>query len=477
MWAQPHSPEASCKIPARSCSSDVDLNALTADRLNASAGAGVQGDIDLTLLNITTALPGAHKSVIVSGAGGLTYGGHLNAPVSAIATYSISQPNADDLQLNYTINFSPNFGFDKHELGLSRSAFGDYLANIQSAGSNAAFAPLIQSIFAIPDGPTLANFYQHISPGTYAPIEFSTLESNEQFAASMLSCDSMQKSCEWGGINRIASNQSATENTVGIASLGSGFDYGFQAGVGYGGMSIGGAVSYDHHALSTGQEVMSGAGYTLQGGLLVSHRDSRGTALGFGVTYGAENDMMQRSVAYPGPLVTAFGRVQSEIVGTHLHLSRSFLKKYVTFAPYADIGVTTINTEGINETGAGFLNAHTTAHSDSFTAAQTGVSIGVNHPAGRTTVAPSLELGFTQYLGATQTIVTGQLEGAPAGVQPYTLPSRFDRTSFHIAPTISASRPGRLSVKPRGRLPVLESCARRDHLDHARAEALTTLFY
>ena len=287
---------------------DVDLKALTADRLNASAEAGVAGEVDLTLLNITTALPGAHKSVIVSGAGGLTHGDiKLNAPVSAIATYSLSQPNPNDLQLNYTIDFSPHFGYDKNQLGLSRSAFGDYIAGVQSAGSSAAFAPLILSIFSIPDGYTLANFYQHLSPGTLAPIELATLQSNQDFAGSMMSCKSVQKSCEWGGLRRIALNQSATENTVGIASLGTGFNYGFQAAVGSGGMSIGGGVAYDNHSLNMGEEVASASGYTLQGGLFASHRDRRGTALSFGVTVGAENDATQRSVAYPTPLVRRSG--------------------------------------------------------------------------------------------------------------------------------------------------------------------------
>ena len=34
----------------------------------------------------------------------------------------------------------------------------------------AAFGALVQSIFAIPDGPTLANLYSHLSPGSLAKM-------------------------------------------------------------------------------------------------------------------------------------------------------------------------------------------------------------------------------------------------------------------------------------------------------------------
>ena len=102
--------------------------------------------------------------------------------------------------------------------------------------------------------------------------------------------------------------------------------------------------------------------------------------------------------------------------------------------------------EGIDELKAGFLNAHVAAHGDAFTAMQAGFSIATRQPLGKTTFAPSIDFGVTQYLGMTQTVVTGTLEGAPAGAPPFALPSRFDRTTFHVAPTLSVSRPGRLSV-------------------------------
>jgi hypothetical protein len=123
---------------------DLDLKHLIADQLNLNAVASVGGNIDLTLLNIPTALPGTFTYDLVTAAGGLTSNVKLNAPVSAIATYTVGTPNFTDLRLTWTINFSPHFGPDGNSLGYSRSMFGDYLADIQRAGSNAAFGALVQ---------------------------------------------------------------------------------------------------------------------------------------------------------------------------------------------------------------------------------------------------------------------------------------------------------------------------------------------
>jgi hypothetical protein len=440
------------QLPGADSLVDLDLNRIVADQLDLNAVASIGGNVDLTLLNIPTALPGTYKFDLVTAQGGLTAPNViLNAPVSAIATYALSTVNNTDLQLTWTINFSPHFGPDGDSLGYSRSMFGNYLSTIQTAGSNAAFGALVQSIFAIPDGPTLANLYSHLSPGSLAPIEFTTLTSSEQFAGKMMSCGYIASSCEWGSLDSFALNQSVTANTVGVASLGAGFNYGSEQAIGHG-YSLGAGIQYEDHSMTLNGGVASASGDLLQGGMFLAHRTAHGTSMSFGMTYGWEDDTTTRQVLYPGPTAVSLGRLESSIIGTHLRLTHEYDRSTTAFTPYIDLGATRINLMDDPEHGsAGFLTANITGHGDTFTAAQTGITIDPRAGIGNTGFAPSLRLGMIQYLGNPQTTITGTLLGAPVGVPQFNLPSQFDRSAFDIAPSLSLNaRPGQMNVRLSG---------------------------
>ena len=287
--------------------------------------------------------------------------------------------------------------------------FGDYLANIQRAGSNAAFGDLVQSIFAIPDGPTLANLYSHLSPGSLAPIEYTTLTSSEQFAGKMMSCGYVVSPCEWGSLGSYALNQSVTANTVGVSSLGSGFNYGFEHSVGHG-WSLGGGMQYEQHSMGLAGGVASASGYFVQGGAFVGHRTAHGTSISAGVTYGWEDDNTTRPVLYPVSTAVSLGRLQSSVIAPHLRVSHEYDRSTTAFIPYVDFSTTRINLMDDPEHGsAGFLTANLTGHGDTFAAAQAGIYIEPRAGIGKTGFAPALNLGFTNYLSNAQTTITGKL--------------------------------------------------------------------
>jgi hypothetical protein len=170
------------------------------------------------------------------------------------------------------------------------------------------------------------------------------------------------------------------------------------------------------------------------------------------MTYGWEDDSTQRNVNYPGPTSIALGRLQSSVIGTHLRFSHEYDRSTTAFTPYVDFSATRINLMNDLEHGnAGFLTANITGHGDTYTAAQTGINIDPRAGIGNTGIAPSLRLGMTQFLGNSQTTTTGSLVGAPAGVQDFELPSKFDKTAFDIAPSLSTNqRPGQMNVRLSG---------------------------
>jgi hypothetical protein len=87
----------------------------------------------------------------------------LVAPASAVATYELLYPNANDIVLGYTIDFAP--------AGLTRNeaAFGEQINQMQlafarppddpGADKNTPMTPLIEALYAIPDLETLAAAY------------------------------------------------------------------------------------------------------------------------------------------------------------------------------------------------------------------------------------------------------------------------------------------------------------------------------
>ena len=106
---------------------------------------------------------------------------------------------------------------------------------------------------------------------------------------------------------------------------------------------------------------------------------------------------------------------------------------------------------GVGHGSAGFLTANITGHGDTYTAGQAGINIDPRAGIGNTGFAPSLNLGMTQYLGNPQTTIDGSLLGAPVGATPFQLPSKFDRTAFDVAPSISLNqRPGQMNVRLSG---------------------------
>ena len=266
----------------------------------------------------------------------------------------------------------------------------------------------------------------------------------------MMSCGYIASSCEWGSLDSFALNQSVTDNTVGVASLGAGFNYGTEQAIGRGWFI--GWVQYDQHSMSLNGGVASASGDLLQGGMFVGHRTAHGTSISAGTTYGWEDDTTTRQVLYPSQTSVSLGRLDSSVIGTHLRVAHEYDRSTTAFTPYVDLSATRINLMDDPEHGsAGFLTANITGHGDTYTAGQAGINIEPRAGIGNTGFTPSLNLGMTQYLGNSQTTITGTLLGAPVAATPFQLPSKFDRTAFDFAPSISLNqRPGQMNVRLSG---------------------------
>jgi autotransporter-like protein len=283
-----------------------------------------------------------------------------------------------------------------------------------------------------------------------APVEEATLLLNQNFANRMMSCGFIGRFCEWGGISGSQINQARTPQTIGMTDAGTNIAYGMQRAAGTHGFSFGFGMSYDTLQLGL-QNVGTTTGNRLQGGTFAAYTGSDGTTGMVGVTFGAANDGTVRDIAFPTPTSSASGRQQANYFGTHIRVTRPFVNSAMTVTPYMDLGFTRINMENDDEFGATYLDAHLAGHGDTYSALQAGVSIASHFGVNRTLVKPALDLGVTQWMGSVETIVTGRLEGAPAGVPTFSLPSRFDRTMFSATPSLTmTSKNSHFDVKLSG---------------------------
>jgi uncharacterized protein with beta-barrel porin domain len=119
--------------------------------------------------------------VILSAAGGETHDGlTLEAPQTAVATYSLTYPsNGTDIDLDYVINYSP-VGLTPNE-----HAVGNAINAIQTAQISPAFAPIASALFFSPNAATLARTYDTLSGEGTAAAEQTAFMSNDLFLSAV----------------------------------------------------------------------------------------------------------------------------------------------------------------------------------------------------------------------------------------------------------------------------------------------------
>lgn len=159
---------------------DVDFASATADRLSVTGTASVSGAVVVNIGNAGDATPGSSTVTIISAAQGETHPNlALQAYQTAVATYSLLYPNANDIDLKYSIDFSP--------AGLTQNqhSVGDAINAIQTAHI-ATFKPIAAAIFYQPTVAQLGAVYNSLSGEGVAAVEQTAIAANDMFHTSIL---------------------------------------------------------------------------------------------------------------------------------------------------------------------------------------------------------------------------------------------------------------------------------------------------
>jgi outer membrane autotransporter protein len=126
-------------------------------------------------------LPGNYQSTILAATGDVTNhaGLTLDALATAVAQYSLVYPNPNDIDLQYSINFSPN------GLTVNEHSVGNAVNAIQTARSSPNFAPIAAALFYQPTVAALGQAYDSLSGEGVSGVEQTALAADQLFMDSI----------------------------------------------------------------------------------------------------------------------------------------------------------------------------------------------------------------------------------------------------------------------------------------------------
>jgi uncharacterized protein YhjY with autotransporter beta-barrel domain len=410
----------------------VDLNpgTGTSDRLNVSGTATLGGKAAVSLVNAGFAKPGTQASIILSGAGGATDAGlSLANEGLPVVGYKLSFANQTDVALTTSIDFAPP------GLSANNSAIGRYVNDIQSAGGTSAFAPIAAGLLSMPNLASLADAYDRLSPEPLLAPSLTAVNSDLRFSDALHSCRVREGEfrfvsegeCSW--VRLVGSNldQDRTDSNIGFrsetytiaAGLQKELDANWHAGFGF---------SIDHNRLHSSDIAHSDGNQFAFG--VIAKRNEGPAAFSASANVGYGNYDNRRFVNLPAPGTTATSDQHVTVVSAHLRASYDFEHKKVWYLrPLIDAGVTYVHQGGFNEQGAGAANLNVKSSDDTTVSLQPRLEFGREFAAADgTLIRPFGMVGVTQFLSGTTPSIAAALQGAPAGVGPFTVESKMDKT-------------------------------------------------
>ena len=410
---------------------DLDLNTLTADRLNASGSASLAGSVTVNLDNIPKLRAGITSVTVMSAQGGITDAGvHLTNPSTAVASYSLTFQNATDAVVTLNVNYAPTGA----AINANDTAIGSNFNAIQAAGSSTALAPTIQTIFGLPDAQSLHNFYQSLSPEPFLVGQQQVQAVGANLADAMLSCHPAQggafrftdeEECSWLRVTPRDSTITANAAEMGSKSRAVDFALGHQFRIDDT-FRVGLAGGYSTGTYQAGS-LANGHGDSYAGGVaLKAMLEPIEIAAAF--TGGVSINHLDRTVA---PGTVAVSRQVDGFLNQRLRAAAQISSdQNVYFRPFLEVNVNEVFAGTIQESGAGPLDLIADSSRQVSATAGVGWEAGGEINLGDFLLRPFLGIEFKHTLLGRRQFIEASFEGAPAGVAPFDIRNSPDADLF-----------------------------------------------
>jgi len=409
---------------------DYSLAGRSSDRLNVAGTANVGGSVQLNPVDTGRARVGTQQAVIFSASSGTTPSSlTLNAPRSPLVSYALSYPNANDVAITSRIDFRPG------RLGGNAGRIGTYLNAVQQAGGSESLAPYVAALFGLTDEASLKTAYEKLGPGALGTITTAATTSSLEFNDAMHSCRQRdgdyrfirEGDCNWirlgGSIRDQERNDQNPGYTQDVVTMAGGFQKAIRDN-----LHLGFGVSYQQSTLDSIFSDVTGERF--EGGMILKQRfDATRLSLSFSAGYGHYNTRRLVDIATPGVHAQAKPTLWSGAV--HGRISHDIMASENAYVrPMLGLGVSYVSREAYNETGAGGANLRVEKKSDTIVSLHPAIEFGGESGIGSegTLLRHFLRIGITHYPGSNERQVTASLEGAPAGIEPFTVTTRSEKT-------------------------------------------------
>ncbi len=413
---------------------DVDLDLAQsgsggeADRLAATGSASVGGVVQVSLLNKGLARTGPQAVTILSAAGGANMAGlTLSAPTSAVASFGLTQPDPNTIQLSYVINFFPT------GLNANQSSVGDAFNKLFKGSAPAGLEPVAATLIDAPTVAALGKLYDRFSPEPYVHQVGASQASGLAFADRLFSCVPAAgqsivdpgAACLWMTLEGRVLTRDQTAQTQRFREEAVSVSGGVETGVGRR-WRLGAALSYESadsrldHARSSGGRV--------QGGVVVK-RDQDWAELALAVTGGHGRFHVDRTLDMPVG-ATAYGTQDVSFGVVSARVSRRFGSARRWVRPSLEVAGTLVHTDAVNEAGGGPLSLAIAPRAQTSWRFRPAVEVGADIPLrGGMSLRPTARLGLDQVLSGQGSALDAGFSGAPAGLATLVAANWVDRTT------------------------------------------------
>ena len=418
---------------------DVNLAGGTADRLNVSGTASLNG---MVVPNLTSIGSIGQVFTILSATGGTTING-LTVLDTAVIDYQLIYPNANDVQLTITsLNFATP-GLTPNQTAVAQHLQGAFLAG-GGGLSNLLLFLLNQTPAAF------AADLDKLHPEPYLAQAQSLLLSGFDFGNSLFSCPAPsdaghsvmgEDSCLWVRPNWSVGSYSAQPGYIGFNEKATGITGGVQnmlmpnwyldLGFGYDRSNI----DVDDRSTARGDVFHGGAALKyIQGNWLVA-----GSVSGSFASY----DTTRFGIPTTG---SATAQAQLGTLDFRTRFAYAFGAEAFYIKPMVDFDLVGLWRDAINESGAGPLSLMVQSQTDWMGSVAPAVEFGAQWRQGIYVWRPYLRVG-ARFLSQDTLSATALFAGSPAGVSPFTVTTPLDQALAEVSAGFDVWQTDRYSLR------------------------------
>jgi uncharacterized protein YhjY with autotransporter beta-barrel domain len=422
------------------------------DLVNAAGSADLGGVLDLNILGFGGILPGVTELKFFDAAATITNPGlALSTAPSAIATYEIIYPNANQAFIRSTIDFSlAAFTGSPNVLNDNQVALADYITSVMAAGGGLNLNDVLGAIHGQATVEDLIALYDRLGAEVYVDGMFETLNASLNFSDALLSCKTREGSlrfitedeCDWIRLGARTSSRDATIQSVGYRMHGFGLSGGFQREA-FDDIHVGLGFAYERSSARLDSGAKS-TGDQLQGGVVVKGQFGQkllAASLNGGVTF----TKAKRNIALG---LTAEGEQKKAHFAANVRAAYEFDYGDYYVRPMVDVTATHIRAMDFTERSGGGANLTVPGSNKTFVSFRPFFEVGGEFKDGMDgLIRPYAGVGFVHFFSDDGPQFAPTLSGATSINSPFVQDVAIDQTFGEVSAGVSLFEKDTISLK------------------------------